>query len=312
MSIPQRILGRSGLSVSTIGLGGAAVGEHARRDDHIRLIHHALDAGINLIDTAACYAGSEECIGQALRDRRDQAVLVSKCGHHECLPDGSLRSLPISLVDVDRALQRLATDRIDVMLLHSYDFDLLARGDAIACLIKAREQGKIRAIGYSGDNAPAGWAAGHPQIAVIECSLNLADQANGFAVLPPALRFNTGVVAKRPLANAAWRFANTPPEQRPAHLADYAERLARIGLDPVQLGIAPTPNDRAWAALALRFTLSLPGVAAALIGTANLDHLEDHIRTAALPPLPEPVRLACLQAFDRAARACPQPWPGLN
>ena len=137
-----------------------------------------LDVGANLVDTAQCYAGSEAMIGRHLAHRRDEMVIVTKCGHHEVLANGRMRSRAISMDDIDGALQRLNTDYLDAMLLHSYDFDLLVQGDALAILEAARDAGKIRHIGYSGDNERLAWAVSCPLITVVEVSVNLVDQHN--------------------------------------------------------------------------------------------------------------------------------------
>src|SRR5208282_5869656 len=87
---------------------------------------------------------------------------------------------------IDRSLRLLKTDVLDVMLLHSCDLETLKKGDALGALVQARAAGKIRFAGYSGDNDAAAYAAAHPDVAVIETSINLVDQANLDLVLPVA------------------------------------------------------------------------------------------------------------------------------
>src|SRR5205085_8132144 len=110
--------------------------------------------------------------------RRKDYVLVSKCG--STLPDvpGAEWSAQLVAGTVDRALRQLKTDHLDVMLLHSCDLQTLKKSEALGALAKAREAGKIRFAGYSGDNEAAAYAAGLPDVAVIETSINIADQAN--------------------------------------------------------------------------------------------------------------------------------------
>jgi aryl-alcohol dehydrogenase-like predicted oxidoreductase len=119
--IEQRTLGRTGVQVSVLGFGGSEIGyAPITPDDLDRLLGNALDVGINVIDTAECYADSEDAIGQALSRLhcRDQFHLITKCGHSRGfdLPDWTPRLLEQS---IDRSLQRLRTDHIDVLLLHS-------------------------------------------------------------------------------------------------------------------------------------------------------------------------------------------------
>ena len=202
----NRPFGKTGHDVSALGFGGAEVGYLETEQRQVaQVLNTLLDEGVNLIDTAAAYAGSEEVIGKAIAHRRDEYVLVSKCGRpFEDLP-GEAWSPDLVSATVDRSLRRLQTDRLDVMLLHSCDLEILKKGDALGALVKAREAGKIRFVGYSGDNEAAVHAAGLPDVAVIETSVSICDQANIDGVLPLAARNGIGVLAKRPIANAAWK-----------------------------------------------------------------------------------------------------------
>jgi len=181
----QRAFGSTGLSVSTLGFGAAPVGFLQTEQERVGdILNSLLDAGVNLIDTAAGYAGAEEMLGNTISHRRDEFLLVSKCGQaFDDLP-GEAWSAEVIAATVDRALQRLKTDHLDVMLLHSCDQSVLEKGEALGALVAAREAGKIRFAGYSGDNAKAIYAAGLRDVAVIETSVNLVDQANLIGLLP--------------------------------------------------------------------------------------------------------------------------------
>lgn len=201
--------GNTGLRVSRLGIGAINIGPTAKDKRHVvALMNRLLDAGVNLIDTAQCYPRSEELIGKYFAHRRRDYILVTKCGHHKILSDGSIRSLSISMKDIDQALIRLRTDYLDAMLLHSYDYALLEKGDAIEVLVAARQAGKIRFIGYSGDNECALWAAQCREIDIIEMSVNICDQHNIRIALPECLKRNVAVIAKKPIANAAWLYIN--------------------------------------------------------------------------------------------------------
>lgn len=95
---------------------------------------------------------------------------------------------------VDRALTRLQTDHLDVMLLHTCGLELLRRGDALEALVRARQAGKVRQIGYSGDNEAAAYAASLPDVAVVETSLNICDQANIDSVLLEARARDVAII----------------------------------------------------------------------------------------------------------------------
>src|SRR5579859_2029939 len=198
--------GKTGFQVSPLGFGAGPIGFLKTDQLQIsKILNLLLDSGINVIDTAASYPGSEEAIGNAVGHRRAQYVLISKCG--QAYPDlpGTAWSAEVVSATVDRALQRLRTDHLDVMLLHSCDLATLKKGEALGALVKARQAGKIKFAGYSGDNDAVAWAAAQPDIAVIETSVNVIDQANIDNGLVVAQKNNVGVIAKRPIANAAWK-----------------------------------------------------------------------------------------------------------
>ena len=303
MSLPRHAFGRTGLQVAPLGIGSISP-EHGI-ELAIRNMNALLDAGANLVDTAQCYPGSEDMIGQHLAHRRHEMVLVSKCGHHEILADGSMRSRAISMTDVDTALKRLNTDYLDAMLLHSYDYDLLVQGDALAVLEAARQAGKIRHIGYSGDNERLEWAVRCPLIDVVEVSVNLVDQHNLKEALPHALRQGIGVIAKRPLANAAWRFAAEPLRANEHHQL-YARRFAQLKLDPHAFGCDNM------AELALRFTISLEEVSCAIVSCTSTDHLAANLHTVAQGTLSKADINEISAAFDACQLASAGSWRACN
>lgn len=296
----KRPFGNTGFSVSPLGFGGAPIGLlQTEREATGNLLNALLDAGVNLIDTAARYKDSEEMIGQSVGHRRAEFVLVSKCGSavpHVEAPEWSAEMIEKT---IDAALRRLRTDHVDVMLLHSCDKAVLERGEAVAALARARDAGKIRFAGYSGDNDAAAYAATLPGIAVIETSINIADQANIDAVLPTCRERNLGVLAKRPIANAAWKHRDAQPGFYKDYASTYTDRLKQMNLNPADLGFAGAP-EQAWPELALRFTLTIPGVHTAIIGTTNPDNARANIAIANKGPLPPAVVEHVRTAFGAA------------
>ena len=305
-NMEMRSFGKTGLQVSELGFGGGPVGYlDTDRRQVAEILNTLLDGGVNLIDTAANYKGSEEAIGEAVGHRRDDYVLVSKCGKDAAGADWSGSAIERG---VERALRRLGTDHLDVMLLHTCDFETLKKGEAVGALVKARDAGKCRFIGYSGDNEAAAHAAGLDVIDVIETSVNICDQANIENVLPVARRNDVGVLAKRPIANAAW----TDASERRGIYVDYAmiysERLARMAVTPDDLGF-PGEAGEAWSEIALRFTLSQAGVTTAIVGTTRTSNVERNLEIASKGPLPEDVVTELRAAFRRAEAAAGEPWP---
>lgn len=292
--------GKTGLQVSRLGFGAGPIGYLRIEQERVaRILNLLLDAGVNLIDTAASYPGSEEAIGNTVGHRRAEFVLISKCG--QSFPDlpGAAWSAQLIAATIDRSLRRLKTDRLDVVLLHSCDLATLKRGEAVSALAKAREAGKIRFAGYSGDNEAAAYAAGLSDIAVVETSINFVDQMNVEIVLPVARKNDMGVIAKRPVANAAWK----DPAQQAGIYRDYASeyhrRLAQMKVTPADLGFSG-PADQAWPELALRFVLSQSGVHTAIIGTTNPDHALANVRAAEKGLLPPEAVRKTRDTFERA------------
>ncbi len=210
---------------------------------------------------------------------------------------------------VERSLRRLKTDVLDVMLLHTCDEPTLRKGEALGALVKARNAGKVRFVGYSGDNQAVAHAATIPDVAVIETSVNIVDQANIEQVLPVARKHDVGVLAKRPVANAAWKKIEQQPGFYGKYAQTYMERLAKMNLNPAELGITTAP-ELAWPELALRFAISHAGVHSAIIGTINLQNTRRNIEFAKKGPLPDEAVKKIRGAFKAAQGG--ENWPGLT
>src|SRR3978361_396983 len=120
--------GRTGLQVSRLGFGGAPIGYLKTDEQRVAdILNLLLQSGVHLIDTAANYPGSEKVIGQTIAGRRDQCVLVSKCGTTLTDLPGTAWSAGLVSATVDRSLKNLGTDHLDVMLLHSCDLQTLEK-----------------------------------------------------------------------------------------------------------------------------------------------------------------------------------------
>src|SRR5262249_8153997 len=157
----------------------------------------ALDADLNVIDTAECYDHSEQLIGAALGARRRECFLFTKCGHAGGWGRADWRPAPL-LASIERSLPRLRTAHVDPIPLHSCSEDVLRRGDAIRALETARERGLARFIGYSGDGAAARFAVECGAFDTLQTSISVADQEALSLTLPLAADRDMGVIAKRP------------------------------------------------------------------------------------------------------------------
>lgn len=273
IQVEKRAFGKTGLQVSVLGFGGAGIGlAQASQGVVDRMLGEALDSGLNVIDTAECY-GSEELIGNAVFGRRQQCYLFTKCGHSSGF---DLESWDPELIEptIDRSLRRMRTDYLDLVQLHTCGEDVLRRGDVISALQRARDAGKTRFIGYSGDGEAARYAVESGAFDALQTSVSIADQEAITLTLPLARRHGLGVIAKRPIANAAWK-----REERPGYAeGEYWDRLKVLDYDFLRDG-----DDERAVEIALRFTLAAPGVHTAIVGTTNPDHWRQNLSMVRSP-----------------------------
>ena len=265
----KRPYGATGLEVSAIGLGAGHIGgaDMDERDVE-RLLHGALDRGVTLIDTAPSYGLSEERIGRHLAGRRDAFVLSTKGGYGDFgVPEWTGACVARG---IDAALARLRTDRLDVFHLHSCPREVLGREDILRSLEDARSAGKVRVAAYSGENEHLAAALAIPLFGGVQCSVNICDQRALDAYLPGT---RAGVIGKRPLANACWRFAERPTGQ---YAEVYWDRFHAMGM----------PSwDVDWPEVAIRFSAFAPGVSSVIVGTRSLEHLRRSADAVAKGPL---------------------------
>ena len=196
-----RTLGKTDLEVTRLAFGGARIGYEDVTDEQVdQLLNGLLDSGVLLLDTAACYDDSEELIGKYVSHRRDDFVLASKCGHVAGEATGEPWTADTISESIDRSLKRLKTDRIDLMQLHSCSAEVLKKGEALDAVMKAKEAGKIRYVGYSGDGETALFAIRMGVFSALQTSFNIVDQKARHEVLPAAVEARMGIIAKRPIA----------------------------------------------------------------------------------------------------------------
>lgn len=264
-----RTLGKTGLSISRLGVGLAEIGQNRLDVDEAgRVLNLALDSGITFLDTAACYDISEELIGKTVANRRDEYVLATKCGHVTGGYQGEAWTAQTVTDSIDRSLKRLNTDYLDLVQLHSCGVDVLERGEVIEALQAAQEAGKTRFIGYSGDNEAAAWAVESGYFATLQTSFNLADQRARKNLFGPAKEQNMGIIVKRPIANGAWGAEKSPSSYADGYFA-RAQEMEKAGALP------EAPDNRIL--LALGFTFAHPEVDTAIVGTRNPNHMRSNI-----------------------------------
>lgn len=266
----SRKLGNTDMVVLPLGIGLAELGfqlTSEQADVAAEVLHTALDAGINFLDTAGCYGISEELIGSTISSRRHEYFLASKTGHMSSLCDGDSWGYDCVSKSIDRSLSRMKTGYVDLMQLHSCDVATLERGEAIGALLDAKEAGKIRYLGYSGDNDAVLWAAKSDAFDVIQTSFSPVDQKPRLELFDLIEKRNLGLIAKRPIANGAWAEARGSAAGA-GSVADYVSRARAIREEGP---IPDEPDDPILASLG--FTLQHPAVDVAIVGTRNKDHV---------------------------------------
>ena len=297
----HRPLGRTGVSVSQLCLGAMMFGAYGNRDhdDAIRIIHAALDAGINFVDTADAYAAgeSEEIVGKALAGgRRDAVVLATKVGM-QLGEDRNHRGASRRWITeaVEGSLRRLQTDWIDLYQLHLHDPDTDV-DETLGVLSDLVRAGKIRSFGASkvpaSEIVEAQWTAerrGHERFRTEQPPYSLLTRAVEYDVLPTAMRHGMGVITYSPLAGG-WlsggyrkgreisgpgsvarqqRFPGAYDATAPANAAklEAADALGALadeaGMTLVQMATA--------------FVVRHPAVTSAIIGPRTMEHLDGYL-----------------------------------
>lgn len=259
----KRNFGANCFKVSALGFGGGHIGGNEISDNEAgRLLNFALDEGINLFDTARGYGLSEERIGKYLSHRRNEVILSTKVGYG--ISGYNDWTYDIIIAGIDAALKKLKTDNIDIVHLHTCPKQILEQGEVIDALDKAKTDGKIKVAAYSGENEALHYAVQSGRFGSIQTSINVADQRGLNDLIPKAKEQNQGVIAKRPVANALWKY-----EDRPA--GSYAEEYW-LRWNKMNMKFDMKPEE-----LFIRFSAFAPGVDSAIIGTSDISHLKTAI-----------------------------------
>ncbi|HEX4287672.1 MAG TPA: aldo/keto reductase [Trebonia sp.] len=284
-----RSLGRTGIQVSPYALGammfGAAIG-NPDHDDSIRIIHKALDAGINFVDTADRYSDgeSEEVVGKALKGRRDNVVLATKVwGPMGDDPNQRGNSRRWIMTEVENSLRRLQTDHIDLYQIHRPDPDTDIE-ETLSALTDLIRSGKVRAVGSStmpaSDIVEAQWVAerrGLARFRTEQPPYSILNRGIEAEVLPVVQRYGMGALVWSPLAKGmltgrirrdqetdlrrAALFTNFRDQSR----IDAVEKLIPLA---AEAGLPLTH-------LAIAFAIAHPGVTSAIIGPRTMEQLDD-------------------------------------
>ncbi len=250
-TVPHRPLGRTGIQVSAMALGGYHLGSAKNQQEANEIVAQAMDAGVNFFDNAWDYhdGHSEEVLGIALQGKRQQAVVMSKVCTHG-------RSKDVAMKQLEESLRRLQTDHLDLWQIHEviYETDpdlIFAPGGAAEALLQAKQQGKVRAIGFTGHKDP---------------SIHLRTLSHQFPFDTVQMPLNC--------LDATFRSfeTNVLPEARKHGIAVLGMK-SMGGSGEIIIHGAATPEE------ALRYAMSLP-VAATISGVDSLDVLQQNLGIA--------------------------------
>jgi aryl-alcohol dehydrogenase-like predicted oxidoreductase len=295
-----RNLGTTGVKVSPLCLGAMMFGDwgNTDHDESIRIIHAALDAGINFIDTADVYSRgeSEEIVGKALKGRRDRIVLATKV--HGTMGDdpnefGNSRRWIVK--EVDNSLRRLQTDWIDLYQIHRPEEDTNI-DETLGALSDLVHAGKVRYIGSStfppSQIVEAQWVAERRHRERFVCEqppYSLLIRQAEAEVLPTCRRYGMGVIPWSPLAggwlSGRWRKGQEAPESARANRLPQRYDLSIPGnqrkLDAAEeLALLAEEIGISLIHLALAFVLRHPAVTAPIIGPRTMEQLESQLGAA--------------------------------
>jgi aryl-alcohol dehydrogenase-like predicted oxidoreductase len=296
----HRQLGRTGVSVSRFCLGAMMFGSWGNpdHDESVRIIHAALDAGINFVDTADVYGAgeSEEIVGKALKGRRDDVILATKF-HNAMGEDPNRRgnSRRWIMRAVEDSLRRLGTDWIDLYQVHRADQSTDIE-ETLSALTDLVQQGKVRYIGHStfpaSEIVEAQWVARERRLqrfVTEQPPYSILVRAVENDVLPTCRRHGIGVMSYSPIA-AGWlsgRWRKQAGQQESSRAGRLPERFDLANpdnqrkLDAVEeLAQLAEESGLTLIQLAVGFVLSHPAISAALIGPRTMEQLEGQLAAA--------------------------------
>lgn len=288
-------LGRSGMQVSLLGLGTNSFGKRADEQTSTRILHHAIDRGINFIDTANIYAGteSERIIGQALKGRRDKVVLTTKAGliARNDSPNGRGSSRYHLQQELENSLKRLGTDYVDLYQIHTFDPNTPLE-ETLRTLDDMVRAGKVRYIGASNY---AAWELmkalgiselrGYERFVSNQVSYSLADRTPERELVPMCLDQGVGIIPYFPLAGgiltgkytaetavpAGSRAETDPNFQRflEQHNVTLGQQVAALA---AETGYTPSALSIAW-------LMNRPAVSTVIVGATRTEQLDDNLRS---------------------------------
>ena len=298
-------LGKTGLKVGRLGVGLAQLGRLSAKQAGT-VLGAALDGGVNFFDTAECYGDSEEIIGKTVAHRRDEIVLATKAGHLSTGSSGRPWTGQTVRDSIDRSLVKLKTDHVDLVQLHAHDISAPPPDEVIQAVLDAKESGKTRFLGYSGENEDAEWAVQSGIFDTLQTCFSLLDQRARYRLFDQARSRGVGIIAKKPIGNSTW--GKAAGADGDAQLSRSNRELLRRAPAMFEMGpIDGAPQDPV--VLALGFVLAHEDVHTAIVGTRSPEHMLTNIAAVdTVLPIAEGVVAELRRRFDVVGTE----WPSIR
>lgn len=318
-----RPLGRTGWNIASISYGAWAIGGDAwgTTDDaeSMRSLHRAIDLGVNFIDTADVYGDghSERLVGRLRRERKEEIIVATKAGRRldPHVAEGFTRRNLTAFVE--RSLQNLAVDAIDLLQLHCPPPDVYDMPEVFGILDDLAAAGKLRHYGVSVERVEEALRASrYPNVQSIQIIFNMFRLKPAETLFAVVREKRIGILARVPLASgllsgklrrdSSFERTDHRNYNRHGESFDVGETFSGVdyqtGLDAVEELRGLVPADATMAQLALRWILMFPEVTAAIPGAKDVRQTEDNVRSADLPSLSADVMTRVREVYDRHVR----------
>lgn len=319
----RRPLGRTGFDVSDVGFGGWAIGADwgsVSTEDAIAAIHAAIDEGVNFFDTADVYGDglSERRLARVQAERDDADMIIATKAGRRLQPHVADGYTPANIARfVDRSLENLETDSIDLLQLHCPPTEVYYRPELFEGLDELVAEGKVRHYGVSVEKVEEALKAiEYPGVETVQIIFNIFRQRPAELFFREAAARNVGVIVRVPLASGLLTGKMTRSTtfgdddhrnyNRHGEAFDVGETFAGIGFDTGLAAVdelnALVPGGVTLAQMAIRWILMHPAVSTVIPGAKRPDQAIENTRAAMMPPLADETMRAIRDIYDRFAR----------
>lgn len=315
-----RKLGETGIQVSEISLGTWQVGGKwgSGFDDNLaeRIIHEAIDAGVNFIDTADVYeAGSSEAtVGRVVKSRSEEVFVATKCGRQINPHVNKGYTVDVLRKYVEDSLRNTGLECLDLIQLHCPPTEVYYRPEIFELFDRLKDEGKIKNLGVSVEKVEEGLKAiEYPNVSTVQIIFNMFRQRPSELFFEQVQKKDIGVIVRVPLASGllSGKFSSDSTFEKDDHRNFNREGAAfdkgetfsgvpfDVGLQAVDELKKIFPQKENLAPIALRWILDFPEVSCIIPGASKVEHLKSNLEAVELPQLTKDEKVAVNQIYDR-------------